>query len=115
MLLRPTLLPEDVRYIGGRLSDVRAAVPRFDHWLHRVFIVTGGFMAGAGILTIFVSLNSATARRRWRWPVLAVVGLLTVGLMTTVNFEIDSDFKLLLLVPTVLWILALALSAVETR
>ena len=47
MALRPAVLPEDLRFIGSGLDELRAALPRLDRWLGRVFGVMGGFMAPA--------------------------------------------------------------------
>lgn len=55
IFLRPPLLPEDTRFMGSSLALVRAAVPGLEGWLQRVFIVMGGCMAGAGVLTVFAA------------------------------------------------------------
>ena len=41
VFLRPALLPEDPRYIGGSLEAIRAAVPGLEYWLGHVFKVMG--------------------------------------------------------------------------
>jgi predicted membrane channel-forming protein YqfA (hemolysin III family) len=107
MFLRTALLPEDVRYIGTSLREIQAVAPGLERWLHRVFTVMGGFIAGAGVLTIFVAVNARAARKRWTCAVLAFAGLFTVGTMTATNFQLNSDFKLLLLAPSVLWLVGL--------
>ena len=103
MALRPAVLPEDLRFIGSGLDELRAALPRLDRWLGRVFGVMGGFMACAGVLTIFVAVTAAPARNRGTGATLALAGLLTVVTMSATNFTIDSDFKWLLLAPALLW------------
>ena len=65
-------------------------------------------MAGAGVLTIFVARSAMPETGGWQFIVLALVGLLTVGLMSVANFVLDSDFKWALLVPALAWLLALA-------
>ena len=45
IFLRPPLLPEDTRFMGNSLEQVRTAIPGLEGWLKRVFIVMGGFMA----------------------------------------------------------------------
>jgi len=46
--LRPPLLPEDPRFMGATLEQIRTAIPGLEGWLKKVFTVMGGFMAGAG-------------------------------------------------------------------
>lgn len=111
MLLRPPLLPEDLRYMGTSASALQSAVPGLGRWTHRVFTVLGGFMAGAGVLTILAAMEASAARRRWSWMLLAFAGLFTVGTMSLTNFQLDSDFKWLLLVPPLLWIVGLVFRA----
>ena len=38
-LLRPALLPEDPRFMGTTLAQIRAGVPGLENWLKRVFTV----------------------------------------------------------------------------
>jgi hypothetical protein len=47
-LLRPALLPEDLRYMRISHAQVQSALPGLDNWLSHVFVVMGGFMAAAG-------------------------------------------------------------------
>ena len=101
---RPPLLAEDLRYIGSSLAGLQAALPRLESWLGRVFGVVGGFMAGAGALTILVAATAVRRRDRGTGTTLALVGLLTVVGMSATNFAIDSDFKWVLLAPALLWI-----------
>jgi hypothetical protein len=102
-VLRPPLLPEDPRYIGSTLEQINASLPGLAGWLSRVFAVMGGFMAAAGAMTLFLALTSVPARTRGTGWTLAAAGLLTVVLMSAVNFMIGSDFRWLLLVPALLW------------
>jgi len=106
MFLRPPLLHEDLRYMGTSLGEIQSAMPGLERWLHRVFTVMGGFMTGAGVLTIFVAQNASAVREKWTWIVLALAGLFTVGTMSLTNFQLDSDFKWLLLIPSLLWVIA---------
>jgi len=108
MFLRPPLLPEDVRYMGTSPSAIQLAIPGLERWAQRVFTVMGGFMTGAGLLTIFVAMNASAVRRTWTWSVLALAGLFTVGTMSLTNFQLNSDFKWLLLIPSLLWVVGLA-------
>lgn len=107
IFIRPALLPEDLRFMNTSLAQVRADVPGLEGWLHRVFTVMGGFMAGTGVLTVFVAAVAMPSRLRVTSWALAVTGLLTVGLMSATNFALQSDFRWLLLVPAMVWLAGL--------
>jgi len=107
MFLRPPLLPEDLRYMGTSAGEVQSAVTGLDRWLRRVFTVMGGFMTGAGVLTIWAAVKASSGQEKWRRIALALAGLFTVGTMSLTNFQLNSDFKWLLLIPSLLWIIAL--------
>ena len=104
IFLRPPLLPEDTRFMGSSLAQVRAAVPGLEGWLQRVFIVMGGFMAGAGVLTVFLAWVAMPSRLIGTSCAIAIPGLLTVALMSAINFDLHSDFRGLLLVPALVWL-----------
>ena len=108
ILLRPALLPEDPRYIGSSLEAIRAAVPGLERWLGLVFNVMGGFMVAAGALTVLAALRWLAKRERGTFAALAVAGAASVGLMSATNFLLHSDFRWLLLLPALLWLLGLA-------
>lgn len=110
--LRPPLLPEDERFLGAILAQIRAAVPGLEGWLEKVFTVMGGFMAGAGVLTVFVATKAMPLRLKGACWALAFSGALTVALMSATNFALDSDFKWLLLVPALVWLAGLMLYVV---
>jgi len=86
IVLRPPLLPEDPRFMGTTLEQIRTSVPGLEAWLQKVFTVMGGFMAGAGV----------------PWAV-GFSGVLTVLLMSATNFALQSDFRWLLLLPALVW------------
>lgn len=115
MFLRPPLLPEDLRYMGTSAGEIQSSVPGLQGWVHRVFTVMGGFIAGAGVLTISVAKNASAVREKWTWIVLTSAGLFTVGTMSVTNFQLNSDFKWLLLIPSLLWIIGLAFLTVTVR
>ena len=56
-VVRPPLLPEDLRLMGTTLTQARAALPGLESWLQKVFVVMGAFMAGTGLLTTFVAAS----------------------------------------------------------
>lgn len=111
--LRPALLPEDARFIGTSVSQIRVAMPGLEPWLAHVFTVMGGFMAGAGVLTLFVATVAMPRRLKGTSWAIAVSGFLTVALMSVTNVALDSDFKWLLLVPAFAWLTALACYVAE--
>ena len=104
IFLRPPLLPEDTRFMGSSLAQVRAAVPGLEGWLQREFIVMGGFMAGAGVFTVFLAWVAMPSRLIGTSCAIAIPGLLTVALMSAINFDLHSDFRGLLLVPALVWL-----------
>ena len=110
---RPSLLPEDLRYLGSSLAQVEAQLPHFASWLRNVFTVMGGFIAGCGVLIIFVSISAVPHYLSGTGAVLGCVGLLTVATMSWTNFVLDSDFKWVLLVPPVVWLASLILRSRE--
>ena len=112
MFLRPALLPEDLRYIGTSAGEIEAAMPGLESWTHRVFTVMGGFMLGTGVLTILAAMNASAAPPKWTRIALGLAGVFTVGTMSLTNFQLNSDFKWLLLIPSVLWLIAMVFSTV---
>lgn len=103
MFARPALLPEDLRYLGLNTIQVETSLPHLASWLRNVFTVMGGFMTGCGVLVIFVSMRAVQQCFAGTGTALGLVGLLTVATMSWTNFELDSDFKWLLLAPVVVW------------
>ncbi len=115
MFLRPPLLPEDLRYMGAVPSEIQSAMPGLELWLKRVFTVMGGFMTGTGLLTILAAMKASVVREKRTWIFLALAGLFTVGTMSLTNFQLNSDFKWLLLIPALLWVGGLAFLTVIRR
>ncbi len=109
MFLRPPLLPEDTRFMGASLAQVRNAVPGLESWLHRVFVVMGGFITGADVLTVFAAKAAAPSGWVGKTGALALSGAVTVVLMSAINFNLQSDFRWLLLIPALAWFAGCAL------
>jgi len=113
IFLRPALLPEDLRYLGVSLAQINGTMPNLPAWLSQVFRVLGGYMLAAGILTIFVARSSY----REHVPGAAIAALLagaaSIGVMTLVNFAIDSDFKWLLAAVAAVWLGSISLHLLE--
>ena len=115
IVLRPPLLPEDLRYMGlsaGQLDIVR---PRLEAWLSNVFLVMGGYVLATGVLTATVA---ATSFREHHWG--AAIGVLiggaaSIGLMAAVNFIIGSDFKWVILFMALLWASSMGLFWFEKK
>lgn len=109
VLLRPPLLPEDLRYIKTTLPVIQDSVPDLSDWLQKVFWVMGGYIFTTGLLIVFIALTSFRKRLPGAFTTVALTGISSIGLMTVVNFIIMSDFKWLLLIFTFPWIMALFL------
>ena len=94
----------------GSTIDIAEIVEAYPlaSWLRNVFTVMGGFIAGCGVLIIFMSVRVIPQCLQGTGIALGCAGLLTVGTMSWTNFVLDSDFKWLLLVPAVAWLLGLA-------
>ena len=105
--LRPPVLPEDLRYIGVSLVQLQGTVPGMLRWLTRVFAVLGGYMFATGVLTAYVAATSFRTAKPVTMAVVAIAGFASIGWMTVINFQIDSDFKWVLLAFTGPWLIAL--------
>ena len=109
--LRPSLLPEDARYMGATLGQIESAVPGLAPWPARVFGVLGGFLFATGLLTFLVAATNFRARRPGgAIAIVAIAGVTSIGWMAFTNFLINSDLKWLLLAFTLPWVVALVLS-----
>ena len=75
----------------------------------------GGFITGAGVLTLSAATIVFAVREKWTWIVLASAGLFTVGTMSLTNFQLSSDFKWLLLIPPLLWVIGLVYPIIISR
>ncbi len=115
LFIRSPLLPEDLRYLGSSATQVEALLPNMASWLRHVFTVMGGFIAGCGVLVVFVSLRVVPQCAQGTGFVLCATGLLTVAIMSWINFALDSDFKWLLLVPALAWLVGLVTYAAGRR
>lgn len=89
LVLRPPLLPEDIRHTGidpGVLTD------EFLGWLSIVFRTWGGFIAGYALALLGIGLFAMTGQRRWLyWP--AALGIVVAfGRFFYSNIVLSSDF-----------------------
>ena len=109
IFLRPSLLPEDLRYMGTTLQNVEENIPGLLNWLQKVFWVMGGYIFTTGLLTVFIALTLFRTRTNGAFIIIIIAGLTSIGFMTGVNFIINSDFKWMLFAFTSLWLLAIIL------
>lgn len=110
IFVRPSVLPEDLRAAATTLEALRVAAPEFESWLHRVFWVLGGQMAGIGVLLIGAAIRIDRDSRPGKTDIIVfgAAGLFSVLLMSGVNFAIHSDFRWLLVAPVFLWLSSMA-------
>jgi hypothetical protein len=109
IFLRPPLLPEDLKYIGSSLSAIQNNIPDLSVWLQKVFWVMGGYLFTTGLLTMYVAQTTFRTRTKGAFIIVLTAGLTSIGSMTMVNFILQSDFKWVLLVFTIPWIVSLIL------
>ena len=107
LFLRPALLPEDPKYIGSSLEAIRVAMPGLERWLGHVFNVMGGFMVATGAMTVLVAFRFLARCERGTFAALTAAGAASVALMSVTNFLLHSDFRWLLLLPALLWLVGL--------
>lgn len=108
IFVRPPLLPEDVRFLGGNQQALTAITSRLERWLELVFTVMGGFMASTGVLTVYVAFTALARRSRSAAIASAASTVLSLCLMSSVNFALGSDFRWLLVVPPTIGLFAIA-------
>lgn len=110
---RPPLLPEDLRYMQTSLMQIEAHVPGLLLWLKRVFWVMGAYIFSSGLLTVYLALTGFQRRMRGAAMAVALAGAGSVGVIASVNFILNSDFKWHLLALAFFWVAALILYSFE--
>jgi hypothetical protein len=113
IVLRPPLLPEDVRYIALPAAQFDVLRPRLEPWLTHVFRVMGGYILATGVLAVTLAATSFRAHQPGAAIGALIGGVASIGWMAAVNFIIDSDFKWVLLGMALLWACSLVLFWVE--
>jgi hypothetical protein len=103
LILRPPLLPEDIRFMGLSAAQLGPVRPRLEAWLTHVFQVMGGYVLATGVLTVTLAATSFRTHQRGAGLGALIAGAASIGWMAIVNFIIDSDFKWSLLVMALLW------------
>ena len=109
VFLRPSLLPEDSKYIGLSLSAIQNNIPGLSDWLQKVFWVMGGYIFTTGLLTMYVAQTSFRTRTQGAFIIVSIAGVTSIGSMAIVNFILQSDFRWVLLAFTIPWIVSLIL------
>ena len=109
ILLRPPLLPEDIRYMALPAAQLDILRPRLELWLTHVFRVMGGYALATGVLTVTLAATAFRAHQKSAAIGALIGGAASIGWMAAVNFMIDSDFKWVLLGMALLWACSLVL------
>lgn len=115
ILLRPPLLPEDIRYMALPAAQLDILRPRLELWLTHVFRVMGGYALATGVLTVTLAATAFRAHQKSAAIGALIAGAASIGWMAAVNFMIDSDFKWALLAIALLWACSLVLFWFENR
>jgi len=115
LLLRPALLPEDIRYMHLTPAELQSVGPRLASWLTHVFRVMAGYVTATGVLALTLAVTAFRQRNRWAFVGAIVAGVASIGWMAAVNFMINSDFRWVLLGFALTWAASIAAFAVETR
>ena len=89
LLVRPAMLPEDLRFTGVNPAELPA---RMFEWLGIVFRTWGGFMAGFGIVLIGVATYVFTARKVLLCWATAIGVVVAFGRFLLSNLAIGSDY-----------------------
>ena len=109
IFIRPPLLPEDLRYMKITLPMEEDKMQDLQMWLRKVFWVMGCYIFTTGLLTIFIAFTAFRTRTRGTFGIVLISGVSSIGAMTVVNFVIGSDFKWILLIFILPWVIALIL------
>ena len=115
LLLRPVLLPEDIRFMSLSEAQLESVRPQMEEWLSLVFQVMGGYVLVTGVLTVTLALTAFREHDRGVGIGALAGGISSIGLMTVVNFSIGSDFKWILLTAGLLWASSLIAFWLERR
>lgn len=113
IVLRPPLLPEDIRYIASPADQLESLRPRLELWLTHVFRVLGGYILATGVLTVTLAVTAFRRHQTAAGIGVLIGGTASIGWMAVVNFMIDSDFKWILLGIALLWACSIVLFWLE--
>ncbi len=93
MVLRPPLLPEDIRFAGLDPSAVPVGLLR---WLEIVFRTWGGFVLGFDVSLAGYGVFLTTGRDAWIRYGLAAALVVSFGQFLASNWMLRSDFLMLI-------------------
>ena len=114
IFFRPSLLPEDARYMRLSAAELEAIGPHLSMWLTQVFRVLGGYALATGVLLFALAVTAFRTRHPVAVAGTFIGGASSIGLMSVVNFAIGSDFRWVLLACALLWALSLLAYGVES-
>ena len=103
VLLRPSLLPQDIRFMNLTPAEVQSVGGKLGSWLVHVFRVMGGDIAATGVLAITLAATSFRDHHPAAAAGAMIGGAASIGWMAAVNFMIDFDFKWVLLGFAMVW------------
>ena len=87
-------------------AELATIGPHLKPWLTQVFRVLGGYVLATGLLTMALASTGFRARRPVAVAGAFMAGVASIGLMTTVNFAIDSNFKWPLVGVAFVWLMS---------
>ena len=96
-------------------AELAAIGPHLKPWLTQVFRVLGGYVLATGLLTIALASTGFRARRPVAVAGAFMAGVASIGLMTIVNFAIDSNFKWPLVGVACVWLMSAVAFGTEAR
>jgi len=111
-LLRPPLLPEDVRALG---VDPRSLPPSLLPWLSLVFATWGAFITAFGVLLFGVANALRTGRATLLRRACALALMIAFGRFLWSNLALRSDFLWFIALLFLLALVAAVMLVVEPR
>jgi hypothetical protein len=115
LILRPPLLPEDIRFMSLSATQLEGVRAPLAAWLTHVFRVMGGYALATGVLAMTLALSSYRDHNPVAGLGALIGGAASIGLMAAVNFMIESDFKWVLLCVALVWTASTVLFWTERR
>jgi hypothetical protein len=115
VVLRPALLPEDIRFMAITPAQLDPIRPQLETWLGHVFRVMGGYIIATGLLAITLAATSFRQHSLAAAVGVLAGGAVSIGWMSMVNFMIASDFKWVLLAMALVWAASLGAFGWEWR
>src|SRR4029453_2988909 len=92
VFLRPSLLPEDIRFMNLTPAELQSVGGRLGSWLVHVFRVMGGYIAATGVLAIALAATSFREHHPFAAAGAIIGGAASIGWGAAGKFIIDSHF-----------------------